>query len=468
MFTNSQGSIDTTAATLTVNTVLGLSPTTLPNGAVNTLYNQQITATGGTTPYTAFTVTGFSAGTTGLTSGAFIMYSSAVVIRGTPTAPGSASFTVNVTDALGATLTLGYTIAVQAAGTPTISSVSPAHPLATDGDQNFTINGNNFDASAYVNLVDNDGFPHTLSGSRIISQSSTQITVNPNFTSSGAGTWQAQVIDGSGMSSSLFPFLVVQSPTVTSVSPSSGSTAGGTVVTITGTNLTGATTVYFGTLAASSFTVNSTTQITATSPAESANAVDVKVTTASGTSSTSSSDLFTYESIVPALTTTMLVTGNGHPIAAGDVTPLATDGTDSGNVAMPAPGSIAAHTFIITNAGSATLTDNITISGANASDFAITKAALASVAVGSSTTFIITFNPLHLGTRTATVTIDCNDSTNPVYTFNVQGTGTTDLFDAAFYLRMNADVAAAVKAGAFTSANQHFVLYGTIRRGPGP
>jgi hypothetical protein len=64
-------------------------------------------------------------------------------------------------------------------------------------------------------------------------------------------------------------------------------------VIITGTNLTGATAVMFGGLAAGSFTVNSATQITATSPAGSAGTVDVTVTTAGGTSTTSSADKFT-------------------------------------------------------------------------------------------------------------------------------------------------------------------------------
>ena len=51
------------------------------------------------------------------------------------------------------------------------------------------------------------------------------------------------------------------------VSPNSGPGAGGTSVTITGTNFTGATAVTFGGTAATSVTVVSATSITATSPA---------------------------------------------------------------------------------------------------------------------------------------------------------------------------------------------------------
>ena len=83
-------------------------------------------------------------------------------------------------------------------------------------------------------------------------------------------------------------------PNVSGISPVRGPTGGGTVVTLTGTNFTGATAVKFGATNASSFTVNSATQITATSPAGAAGTVHITVTTASGTSGTSTADQFTY------------------------------------------------------------------------------------------------------------------------------------------------------------------------------
>jgi large repetitive protein len=82
-------------------------------------------------------------------------------------------------------------------------------------------------------------------------------------------------------------------PVVTGISPSQGSPAGGTVVTITGTSFNGATAVRFGSSPATSLSVKDT-MITATAPAETGGTVDVTVTTQSGTSVTSAADRFTY------------------------------------------------------------------------------------------------------------------------------------------------------------------------------
>jgi len=90
-------------------------------------------------------------------------------------------------------------------------------------------------------------------------------------------------------------FSVGTTPTVTAVSPTGGPLAGGTGVIVTGSGFTGATAVNFGPTPASSFTVNSDSQITATSPAAaSVGPVDVTVTTPSGTSATSAADRYTY------------------------------------------------------------------------------------------------------------------------------------------------------------------------------
>jgi hypothetical protein len=98
-------------------------------------------------------------------------------------------------------------------------------------------------------------------------------------------------------------------PAVTAISPTSGPAAGGTLVTITGTNFTGATAVQFGNTNASSFTVVSATDITATSPAGTA-IVDVTIITPSGTSAISSADKFTYSTPAPTISSFTPSSGN--------------------------------------------------------------------------------------------------------------------------------------------------------------
>ena len=88
-------------------------------------------------------------------------------------------------------------------------------------------------------------------------------------------------------------------PVVTGISPTAGPLGGGTSVTITGSGFTAATMVDFGTTAASSFTINSDTQITATSAAGTVGPVYVTVTTTGGTSTTSSNDQFSYTTVLP-------------------------------------------------------------------------------------------------------------------------------------------------------------------------
>lgn len=84
-------------------------------------------------------------------------------------------------------------------------------------------------------------------------------------------------------------------PTVTSISPTSGSTSGGTSVTITGANFVSGATVSLGGSAATGVTVVSSTSITATTTAHAAGAVNVVVTNPDTQSGTLNSG-FTYTS----------------------------------------------------------------------------------------------------------------------------------------------------------------------------
>lgn len=113
-------------------------------------------------------------------------------------------------------------------------------------------------------------------------------------------------------------------PTITKISPDHGPTSGGTAVTITGTNFTGASSVTFAGVAAKSFSVVSSTEITATSPAAAKSVVDVSVTTDDGSSPVVPTDRFTYApggsgpSGVPVNTVLPAITGTpkaGEPLS---------------------------------------------------------------------------------------------------------------------------------------------------------
>ncbi|MGA2105576.1 MAG: C1 family peptidase [Methanoregula sp.] len=99
-------------------------------------------------------------------------------------------------------------------------------------------------------------------------------------------------------------------PTVTSVSPNSGPSTGGTSVTITGIGFTGETGVMFGSTPVTSVTAanaaSADSQIIATAPAGSVGTVDVTITTPIGTSAKSSADQYTYTT--PPYTTPQAVT----------------------------------------------------------------------------------------------------------------------------------------------------------------
>ena len=82
-------------------------------------------------------------------------------------------------------------------------------------------------------------------------------------------------------------------PSVSALTPIAGPGTGGTVVTITGTGFSGATSVTFGAIPGTNLIINSSTSITVTSPAG-ASTVDVRVATPVATSGIAATAKFTY------------------------------------------------------------------------------------------------------------------------------------------------------------------------------
>lgn len=126
--------------------------------------------------------------------------------------------------------------------------------------------------------------------------------INSANTSTGQTFTGRTVSNNGGASATAYALgsLAGSGPVVNAVLPAAGATGGGTHVTITGSNLAGATNVEFNGKPAA-FTQPSSTSLLATTPAEGvAQIADVVVTTAAGSSATTPADRFTFTNATPA------------------------------------------------------------------------------------------------------------------------------------------------------------------------
>ena len=102
-------------------------------------------------------------------------------------------------------------------------------------------------------------------------------------------------------------------PKITSISPSSGPSTGGTTVTITGSGLLSAAAPKFGANPATDYLVQNDTVVTATAPVGTLGTVDITVTTAGGTTAISAADKYTYVTPpVPTVTGVSPASGPEH------------------------------------------------------------------------------------------------------------------------------------------------------------
>ncbi|MEV6336205.1 IPT/TIG domain-containing protein, partial [Nocardia vinacea] len=167
--------------------------------------------------------------------------------------------------------------------------------------------------------------------------SATQITA---VAPAGTGTVQVTATTAGGTSNGV-AYTYVAVPTLTTVVPNVGPVTGGTTVVLTGTNLSGATAVSFGATPATSFTVDSATQITAVAPAGAAGTVQVTATTGGGTSN---GVAYTYVA-VPTLTT---VIPNVGPVTGG--TTVVLTGTGLAGATAVSFGATPATSFTVDSA----------------------------------------------------------------------------------------------------------------------
>lgn len=179
---------------------------------------------------------------------------------------------------------VGATAAV-AAVLPVVTGLSPAVGK-TSGGMVVTITGTGLTGASKVLFG-------TKAGTKLKVTSDSQLQVTAP---SGSGTVDVKVTTPTGSSGAAEAarFRYVAVPTVSKVSPTTGSTNGGTKVTLTGTNFVNVTKVTFGSSTAKDLTVTSEKSLTVTAPKHATGRVDVRVHTAFGTSPTTSKDRYTY------------------------------------------------------------------------------------------------------------------------------------------------------------------------------
>ncbi|GGM62337.1 hypothetical protein GCM10007977_074890 [Dactylosporangium sucinum] len=372
---------------------------TLASAVIQPVVSSVNPSSGFTTGGTTVTITG--AGFTGATAvtfngiGAtsFTVVSPTEITAVTPVgAAGPALVQVAIgtciSSVIGATFT--YIPQIVIPTIPTVSSMSPTSG-PTAGGTTVTLTGTNLAGTISVTF---GGVAGSVSNS-----TATSITVvTPAH---AAGNVPVVVTTVMGATTVTAGYTYVAEPAVTSVSPTSGPAAGGNTVTITGTGLTGATAVAFGADAATSFTVDSDTQITAVAPAHAAGTVDVEVNTPDGTAT--AANAYTYAA-PPSVTSVSPTSG---PAAGGTSVTITGSGL-TGTTAVVFDGS-PATSFTVNSGTSITAvtpahaagTVDLQVTGPGGTDVVI--AAYVYVAAATATSMFPTTGP-DLGGTFVTIT----------------------------------------------------------------
>jgi hypothetical protein len=171
--------------------------------------------------------------------------------------------------------------------TPTITQVSPANGPAAGGTV-VTINGVNLRSNCTV------GFGGVPATSVTFVSAVSMTATSPGHAAGAADVALACGSDTFSLANA-FTYLA-SSPTLSGVTPSFGTTAGNTVVAITGANIASGCWPYFDGIAAGGATVTGPTQMIASTPPHAASATVPVTVRCMGAANVSLGDAFTYSS----------------------------------------------------------------------------------------------------------------------------------------------------------------------------
>lgn len=135
--------------------VITVNPASLPNGTVGAAYNQVVSATGGTAPYT------FSVSSGALPTG-LLLNPATGAITGSPTTAATSNFTITAVDANGCSGSRPYSITIAAPGCPVITltpGTLPPGVVGTPYAQAVTASGG---TPPYAYLVASGALPPGL------------------------------------------------------------------------------------------------------------------------------------------------------------------------------------------------------------------------------------------------------------------------------------------------------------------
>jgi len=189
-----------------------------------------------------------------------------------------------------------------ASGLPIVSSVSPSSGPANVYNP-ITITGSGLTGTSGISI----GGTSLGTGDWVVVNDTTITTQTPRGTA-GSVNVQVTTAGGTSVANKLYTYLP-SPPAISGVTPNTGSTAGGTKLTISGSGFTGATAVTVGGVPATGMSIKGDTSISVTTGADTAGVASVAVTNATGTSAPNK--LFTY--LAPnAITFTQIL---GQPTA---------------------------------------------------------------------------------------------------------------------------------------------------------
>ncbi|MFC6877827.1 choice-of-anchor D domain-containing protein [Flavobacterium myungsuense] len=380
-----------TTGTITVSPIhtiaLGINRTTCINTAITSI-------TLATTGATGATVSGLPTGVTGTWA------SNQVTISGTPTEAGTFNYTVT---------TNGSCTPVIATGTIT---VTPLNTIAAGINRTTCINtpmSSIILSTTGATGAIVTGLPAGVTGSWSVNQ----VTISGTPTAVGTSNYSVVTTGGCAPQVTATGSITVNVfPTITGTTPRTRTGAGSVVLSATASigtlnwydALTGGTLLGSGT----NFTTPTITSTTT-----------FYVEAVNGTCASIPRSVVIATVNYPEIE----VQGNATTITSGEAAPSITNWTDFG-------ASNTTRTYTIRNLGNALLTiGTITISGLNGSEFSVTTPPSSIVAIGSSTSFVVTFAPTAVGVRTATISIINNDPDESSYSYEIQGTGTEQEID---------------------------------------